>query len=135
MSWTSMNGVNQAKQALNQVKGPQGGLGGGMLGTYRAPQAAPQLAGQAQAPGAVALGRVNPAGQGAAQAYNGGMMGSIQRDMAPTYNDTVADFRQNGNNQGVTAGNAPPQLAPGPQAPAFDPNDPNNAALAGYMAR
>ncbi len=115
MSWATMNGINQTRSALGRNSSATAGAGmqstqpapvQGMMGT------SPNVPSAAIGAGATPTNSVNSAG-----------------GMEPRARPNV--------NQGV----APPPLArtmpqmPVPQGPAFDPNDPRNAALAGYMNR
>jgi hypothetical protein len=144
MSFTTMNGVNAA---------------GGMMGTTRAPlrlgrvQPAPvpqqPQFGQAVPGGAArSLGRVPGGMQGsmsrdpiAASTIRNGVGGhpvggSVNAAMAGGMGaDGVAGGRSQRPNDGGVVTGAVGQALGQPRAPAFDPNDPRNAALAGYMAQ
>lgn len=100
-----MNGINQARVA----PGPRvPRAGGGLAGTSRY---------DANIPSAQPMGPTQPPGVG--------MMGSLQRQ--PNYAQTTT--AQTGVQPGQQMPSAVPQQAP----LQFDPNDPRNAALAGYM--
>lgn len=107
MSFSTLNGINAARQVT----------GGGLAGTRRAPIAAPQP--QAWAP---PVHSINPQAQ-----VSGGMMGTAQQH--------IQGMQPMGPQQGVQVGQRGQQAQLGAPPPPlnFDPNDPANAALAGYM--
>ncbi len=111
----------------------------------------PPINGASQRGGAMALGRaaprsitplnnVNAAGF-AAPAGSGMMQTNRPRPVpGPDMGDQGAFEQVSPDDRSVLAQRqgriaaAQPMLAPGPQMPAFDPNDPANAALAGYTS-
>ncbi len=86
--------------------------GGGMLGTKSQGGAAQYIMNP--------TGEMGPAGDSFNKAKGSGAVGVITNPENPLVG-------------GVVAGNQGPQLQQPAAGPAFDPNDPNNAALAGYM--
>ena len=111
-----MNSVNQTRTAMS-----------GMQGTQRAPQpnyqTTPQYGGPQQTIGGMPAAQPVPGQPTVNPSARVGMMGT-----------RMGQAGQYANQQGVVSGLPGPQL-PGPQAPTpFDPNDPRNAALAGYTA-
>jgi hypothetical protein len=134
MSFSSMNGIRGARVA------------GGMLGTNRLARPQPQQSptdqnyGNPYANQPMGAGSQGSTPSTAADSPVGGMMGSAP--IRPFAGARVPAAVQNYEGyQGPTEGSgvAPGMRGPAvPQAappPAFDPNDPNNAALVGYMNR
>lgn len=118
--FSTMNGVTAARAQS-----------GGMQGTTPTPvHPSPQQPMGRQAPGVYAGG-----GQSAvsyAPSYQlapggGGMMGTMPH--------ADLSFQGQTEGSGVQPGQRGPNVPQAAPPPAFDPNDPNNAALAGYMAR
>ena len=124
--FATMNGVNAARAAAPVAQSRPQPMSGGMQGTNMTPNdpnyqpsygnALPGTTAAQPPPGPPPP----PPGAGAHLAgnINGGMMGTRPN----------VDLRQ----VGADPAGPVPQGAP---PPGFDPNDPNNAALAGYMAR
>lgn len=131
MSFATMNGITQTRQAV----------GGGMQGTNRTPTHPAQVSGAA---GPYAMPPAQSMGPGAAAYAQGhaapgaGMMGSQGNPIGGNQmqnNQARMQWTAATPGSGVAPGVQGPNLPPPPQGPAYDPNDPNNAALAGYMAR
>lgn len=110
MSWSTMNGVNRSRI---------GAVNRGMQGTQ------PPVVGM--------MGTTATGGPQAAPEYNPGARGGYAQPMAP---GGQAAAMPRGPNDGVRMPmpQQPQQFQP-PAQPQFDPNDPRNAALAGYMNR
>ena len=130
MSFASMNGITQARAAV----------GGGMQGTNRTPTHPAQVTG-ASGPYARPPPQAGPGAAAFAQTHTAapaGMMGSQGHPIGGSQlqnNQARMQWTAATDGSGVAPGVQGPNLPPPPQGAPFDPNDPNNAALAGYMAR
>ena len=119
MSWATMNGINQTRRSL---------------GMQRVRQPAVNTAPAPQGMGSALAGPAMAAAPRPAQ----GLGFSNQGFAAPTRGpETRAATAQLYAPDGIEASFQPTPPAYGMQAPQepFDPNDPRNAALAGYMNR
>lgn len=119
MSFASMNGITQTRNALANKRRM------GMAGTEQAQQPGAGMMGTSPQPYALSQygGFVNPPQQ-PQQPQQG-------RQMASAGPVAAAGFTQDPNSGSRAGMQMPPQ--PQQAGPQFDPNDPQNAALAGYM--
>ena len=126
--FATMNNVNAARAQS-----------GGMQGTTSharspvAPVAQPNPYTQPGQQGSTVSSASDP---GPGQAY-AGASATAMPGMGMMGTHPNADLRYEGatDGSGVQPGARAPQVPQGAPPPGFDPNDPNNAALAGYMAR
>lgn len=122
--FATMNNVNAARAASPAAQSRPQPMSGGMQGTNMTPLAPPPPMASAnpnQQVGNNPYARPAPQSAGAHLAgnINGGMMGTRPNtDMRIMGDDPSGPVPQNA-----------------PQQPPLDLNDPNNAAIAGYMAR
>lgn len=122
-SFSSMNGINQTRNALANNKKRMGMAGteqaappgAGMMGTSPQPYALSQYGGFVNKPQQPQMAQAQGSSTMASPTGNYGMSRFVQDDAG-----------------GSKAGMQGPQFQ-APSAPQFDPNDPRNAALAGYM--
>lgn len=139
MGFATMNGVNAARGMQNtkpngpatfqQAYQPQAG---GVGNPYQAPAAQSAMGSSYTAQGGMMGTGRGPQGGGAQQSSMYAPMHVGAVGAASNGQNTSG----NANGHGVVAGQTMPSaVGPEQQMPPFDPNDPNNAALAGYMAR
>ena len=124
--FATMNTINAAKAQS-----------GGMQGTSRT--LAPQPPAMASANPMQNVGNnpyARPVAPTAGQAHAGEAVAAMP-GMGMMGTHPNADLRYEGatDGSGVQPGARAPQVPQGAPPPGIDPNDPNNAALAGYMAR